>query len=60
MLRGALSNHKNTEIIYLSSPNYSITVTSKDYKEANKEMDAIIEEMSNIAKANGIKLEVQK
>jgi translation initiation factor 2 subunit 1 len=57
MILKALQNHKDTDISYISSPNYSITVTSSDYKEANRELDAILEEIANEAKINGCKIE---
>ena len=58
MLLKILGNHKEIDISYISSPNYTLTVSSSDYKEANKEMDAVIAEITNEAKTNGCKFEV--
>lgn len=60
MLLKILGNHKEIDISYISSPNYILTVTSSDYKEANKEMDAVIAEITNEAKTNGCRFEVAR
>lgn len=60
MLSKVLEHNTGVDIVYLSSPNYSITVTSSDYKEANKKMDAVVEDISFGAKTNGCKVEFKR
>jgi translation initiation factor 2 alpha subunit (eIF-2alpha) len=60
ILSNLLEHNTDVDIVYLSSPNYSITVTSSDYKEANRKMDAVVEEISADAKTNGCRIEVKR
>lgn len=60
MLNKALERHKKADINYLSSPNYTITIESSDYKNANIELDKIIEEITNESKASSLKVEIIK
>ena len=48
---------KGFEIKYISAPNYQIIFSSKDYKEANKEMDNFISKIKENAKKLNVHIE---
>lgn len=60
MLLKILQKYDEADIIYISSTNYTLTITAADYKAANKKTDNITEDLSNEAKNNGCKIEVQR
>jgi translation initiation factor 2 subunit 1 len=47
-------------ISYLSAPSYSITVENTDYKNANKKMESILQELEKRAKQESCEFEVIK
>ncbi len=47
-------------IIYTSAPNYSISISSKDYKDANKKLDKTLARLSELAKSSGCNFAVIK
>ncbi len=51
---------KNADIKYLGAPHYMINVEDKDYKEANKKMKEILDEITKRAKVEGCVLEIKE
>jgi len=52
-----LKLHKDVKVGYISAPNYSISVTAKDYKEANRKMQEILKKIEQDSKEKGCKFE---
>lgn len=51
---------KNADIRYLGAPHYMINLEDKDYKEANKKMKEILDEITKRAKSEGCVLEIKE
>lgn len=50
---------KKVSIKYLGSPNYSLSIEDKDYKEINKRVKAIFDQIAQKAKAEGLVFEMK-
>lgn len=48
---------KGISIKYISAPNYQISITSEDYKEANKNMDNFLTRIKEEARKENISVE---
>ncbi|MFH0831917.1 MAG: S1 RNA-binding domain-containing protein [archaeon] len=44
-----MKSYKNVKISYISATNYSISVSSEDYKEANKKLSEILKKIEELA-----------
>ncbi|MCX6741626.1 MAG: S1 RNA-binding domain-containing protein [Candidatus Pacearchaeota archaeon] len=52
-------SEKNVLIKYLGSPNYSLSIEDKDYKEINKRVKSIFDQIAQKAKAEGALFEMK-
>ncbi len=51
---------KELRISYISAPNYSLSVSSADYKDANKKLDLAFARLNELAKSSGCSFSVLK
>ncbi len=51
-------NIDSGEIIYISAPEYVLSIEDSDYKSANKKMDMLIQELEKRAKQNVCEIEI--
>ncbi len=56
----AAENKYSIEVTYVSAPNYSLQVTSQDYKKAEKVLQEVADNLVNAAKSLGCEAEWQK
>lgn len=50
---------KNVRVHYLGSPKYSISLTAPNYKEGEKKLSRILEDIKNLAEKNKCNIEVE-
>ena len=51
---------QGAEVSYIGAPNYLISIESTNYKEANKRLQSILEELAAKAKENNYKVEIKE
>jgi translation initiation factor 2 subunit 1 len=55
-----LKSYNDVKIIYISAPNYSLSIRAADYKEANKKLEEMLKKIEQEAKEKGCKFEVAR